>query len=250
MNSSYEKSNRRRNFLLFASLMCFVLALALMIVLRLLQIDEIVQWYNRYTDTLKSYENWIEKNGETLVSVLVILLNFLLKSVIPWFPISVIMVAAGVIFKWYYAVLINAVGLVILFTVRYFWGKRFGGGNVEKILTRYDKSQILLDKGRVGSKLALFVTRLIPCLPINAVSQLYGTTGMPYTVYLLISLAGFSYKLFSYTIIGRNVYDPLSAKFIVPLILLFVFSGFALLAISGAVSVANLRFKHSTKRKK
>lgn len=250
MSLSYEKSNRRRNFLLFASLMCFVLALALMVLLRLFQIDRIVIWYNKYADTLLSYEAWIEQNGETIWSVLIILLNFLIKSIIPWLPISFLMVAAGVIFKWYYAVLINAAGLIILFTVRYYWGKRFGGGNVEKILSRYDKSHTLIDKGKLGSTLVLFFTRLIPCLPINAVSQLYGTTGLSYSKYLVISLVGFSYKLFSYTIIGRNIYDPFSARFIVPFILLFVFSGFTLLAISGVISVNSLRLKRSSIKKK
>lgn len=191
-----------------------------------------------------SYEHWIQQNGSTLFSVLIILANFFVKSVIPWFPISCIMVAAGVLFKWYYALLINICGLVILFTIRYYWGKRFGGGNAEKILAKYDKAHSFIEKGKLGSTIVLFSTRLIPCLPINAVSQLYGTTGIEYYKYLLISLAGFSYKLFSYTIIGHNVYDPLSAKFIVPFILLFVFTGVVLLTLSGAISFSSVRHKN------
>jgi hypothetical protein len=45
---------------------------------------------------------------------------------------------------------------------------------------------------------------------------------------------GFSYKLFSYTVIGRNVYDPASASFIVPFVILFIITGFILLFLSAA----------------
>ncbi len=238
-----DKRNRRKNLTAFASFICFSLVLVLIILLRLFQIEQVVSWYNKYTDTLDSYELWISQNGATLLSVVIILVNFTIKALVPWFPISCIMVAAGVLFKWYYAVLINIAGLVILFSIKYFWGKRFGGGNAEKILSKYDNAHTFIDKGKLGSRLVLFFARLIPCLPINAVSQLYGTTGMEYYKYIIISIAGFSYKIFSYTIIGRNVYNPMSARFIVPFILLFFFSGIVLLGLSGITGLSSLKFK-------
>lgn len=239
-----DKRNRRKNLTAFASFICFTLVLVLIVLLRLFQIEQVVLWYNKYTDTLASYELWIRHNGATFLSVVVILVNFAIKAVVPWFPISCIMVAAGVLFKWYWAVLINIAGLVILFSIKYFWGKRFGGGNAEKILSKYDNAHTFIDRGKLGSRLVLFVVRLIPCLPINAVSQLYGTTGMEYYKYIIISVAGFSYKIFSYTIIGRNVYDPMSARFIVPFILLFFFSGIVLLSLSGITSLSTIKLKN------
>ena len=88
----------------------------------------------------------------------------------------------------------------------------------------------LLQNGR-------FFLRLFPCIPINSVSQLYGTSDIGYWKYLVVSLLGFSYKLFSYTIIGRNVYDPLSAKFMLPFVFLFLFSGFVLLGLNGVLGL-------------
>ncbi|MGN1419736.1 MAG: TVP38/TMEM64 family protein [Acutalibacteraceae bacterium] len=246
MSSSFEKSDRRRKLISFAAFICFTLALILLILLRLFQMESVMRWYDKYTDTLASYEAWIQQNGATFFSVAIILANFVIKAVLPWFPISCIMVAAGVLFKWYYAILINIAGLTLLFTIKYYWGKKFGGGNAEKILAKYDKAHTFIDKGKLGSTLVLFTVRLIPCMPINAVSQLYGTTGIEYYKYLLISLAGFSYKLFSYTIIGRNVYNPFSAQFIIPFVLLFIFSGIVLLGLSGAISFKSFR----TTRKK
>lgn len=236
-----DKGQKRSYALNFAAFICFSLALVLVVLLRLFQFDSVVIWYNKYTETLKNFEAMIQSYGASWLSVGIIFLNFLVKAIIPWFPISCICVVSGVLFKWYYAFLINIAGLVLLFTVRFFWGRRFGGGNAEKILAKYDRAHNFIDSSRFGSSLVLFLLRLFPCLPINAVSQLYSTTGISYLKYLLVSLAGFSYKLFSYTIIGHNVYDPLSANFIVPLILLLMFSGLALLALNGVFNITALK---------
>ena len=221
----------------FAAFICFVLALALIVILRLIEVDQVMEWYDKYTDTLNSFERWMQANGATWLSVLIILGNFVLKAIVPWFPISCICVASGVLFQSYYALAINAVGLVLLFTIKFYWGRFFGGGNAEKILRRFDRASKFIDQSKLGSAIALFILRLVPCVPINSVSQLYGTTWIHYWKYLLVSLLGFAYKLFSYTIIGRNVFDPLSLKFLLPFVFLFLFSGFVLLGLNGVIGL-------------
>ena len=229
----------------FAAFICFLLALALIVFLRLIEMAEAMEWYYKYTDTLSNFEQWIQTHGANWRSVLIILGNFVLKAVIPWFPISCICVVSGALFPAYTAIAINVVGLALLFTIKFFWGKRFGGGNAEKILRKYDRASKFIDQSKLGSAIVLFFLRLVPCVPINSVSQLYGTTGISYWKYLLVSLVGFSYKLFSYTIIGRNVYDPLSAKFLLPFVFLFLFSGFVLLGLNGVIGLTGyLSSKH------
>ena len=229
----------------FAAFICFLLALALIVFLRLIEMDEAMEWYYKYTDTLSNFEQWIQTHGANWRSVLIILGNFVLKAVIPWFPISCICVVSGALVPAYTAIAINVVGLALLFTIKFFWGKRFGGGNAEKILRKYDRASKFIDQSKLGSAIVLFFLRLVPCVPINSVSQLYGTTGISYWKYLLVSLVGFSYKLFSYTIIGRNVYDPLSAKFLLPFVFLFLFSGFVLLGLNGVIGLTGyLSSKH------
>lgn len=216
---------------------CFVLVLALVILLRVFRLDSFHEWYSRYIDTLASYEIWMQIYGATWISVLLILVNFVLKALIPWFPIVCLCVVSGVLFEWYYALLINLAGLIILFTIKFFWGKKFGGGNAEKILSKYDTAHNFIDSSKLGSGLVLFVLRLVPCMPVNSVSCLYGTTYIPYWQYIVISVLGFTYKLFSYTLIGRNVFDPASASFVVPLIILLFFTGLVLLTLSGAIGI-------------
>lgn len=230
----------------FAAFICFLLALVLIVFLRLIEVDEAIEWYYKYTDTLSNFEQWIQTNGATWTSVFIILGNFVLKAVVPWFPISCICVASGVLFQSYYAITINVIGMCLLFTIKFFWGKRFGGGNAEKILRKYDRASKFIDQSKLGSAVVLFFLRLVPCVPINSVSQLYGTTGISYWKYLIVSIVGFSYKLFSYTTIGRNVFDPLSAKFLLPFVFLFLFSGFVLLGLNGAIGLSGYLISRKT----
>ena len=178
--------------------------------------------------------------GASITTVLLIFINFFLKAAIPWFPIACICVASGVLFEWYYALLINLAGMALLFTAKFLWGRRFGGGNAEKILAKYETAYEFIDKSRLGSGVVLFFLRLVPCIPVNSVSSLYGSTDISYQRYIIISVLGYAYKLFSYTLIGRSVYDPASASFVVPLILLLIFSGMMLLSLSGALELTKL----------
>lgn len=249
------KNNReeaRFKALNIAAAVCFFVAILLVIVLQLMRIDSISQWYGKYTDTLMRFEQNIENMDNRWLAVLVIELNFVIKAIIPWLPISFLCVISGVMFKWYIAILINLIGLIMLFTVKYFWGKNLGGGNIHKFIARYEKVYDIIKNDSVGRPLVLFGARLFPCLPINTISQIYGAINYEYWKYILISIAGFSYKLFSYTVIGRNVYDPLSAKFIVPFIPLFLISSVALLVLNGAITVtvtARRRIKLSKAKK-
>ena len=222
----------------FAAFICFLLSLSMIVFLRLSRMEQVLDWYNNYTDTLSSFEQWIQHYGATWYSVAIILGNFVLKAVVPWFPLSCICVACGMLFSGVQAIAINAVGAALLFTIRYFWGKRFGGGNAEKLLSKNEKAEQFVERSKIGSAVVLFFLRLFPCVPINAVSQLYGTSDIGYWKYLLVSLAGFSYKLFSYTIIGRSAFDPMSATFLVPFIFLFLFSGLVLLAFNGVFTLS------------
>lgn len=220
-----------------AAFFCFLLALVLIILLRLFNTQEFLRWYNRYTDTLNNFELWIQNYGATWVSVLVILINYTIKAFIPWFPLSCICVASAVLFKWYIAVAINIAGMSIYFTAKFLWGRKHGGGNAEKILARYDKAHTFIDSSKAGSKAVLFFCRLMPGIPLGSVSTLYGSTDITLLQYLIISIAGFLYKIISYVIIGRNVFDPASAGFIAPFIPLLIFSGLVLLSVGGVVSL-------------
>lgn len=230
-----EKNKSWSYTLKVMSVICFTTVLALLVLLRVFKTDSFLRWYSRYTETLTEFEIWIENYGATPLAVIIIMVNYALKAVMPWFPVSCICVASAVIFKWYDALVINVVGLNILFALKYAWGRHFGGGNAEKLLMKYDSAHRLVDESKLGSGVVLFFSRLLPSIPINAVSCIYGTTDMPLWRFLVISDIGFLYKAITYIIIGRNVFDPASASFVVPFIPLIMFSGIIFLSLSGAI---------------
>ena len=164
------KSKKAKFSLSFAAFICFLVALALTVLLRAFKDESFLEWYSRYTDTLIYYAQWMQIYGATWISALLIVFNFLLKALLPWFPISCICVVSGVLFKWYYAILINVVGAAILFTVRYFWGKRFGAGNAEKILDKYPGVKAVIESKSLRSDVVLFGLRFSPLMPINSPS--------------------------------------------------------------------------------
>lgn len=242
------KKGERARFraLNIASAACFLIAVLLVVALKLLQTESIAQWYSRFTDTLMRFEQNIENLDNKWLAILIIEFNFIVKAIMPWVPISCLMVISGVMFKWYIALLINVLGLFMLFSIRYYWGVRFGGGNAKKLLSKSNEAYKFVTNQNVGSPLVLFSVRFVPCLPINTISQVYGSLGYEYWKYLLVSFAGFAYKLFSYTVIGRNVYDPLSAKFILPFVPLFLFASVGLLVINGAMTFT-ITAKHTVR---
>lgn len=244
-----KKSKSWSYALRLMALICFSLVLALLVLLRVFQTDSFVRWYDRYTETLVNFEIWIENYGATPLAVVIILVNYALKAVMPWFPVSCICVASAVIFKWYDALVINLVGLSVLFTLKFIWGRRFGAGNAEKLLNKYSFIRETVEHSRLGSGVILFLSRLLPNIPINSVSCIYGTTDMPLWRFLLISLIGFLYKAATYIIIGRNVFDPASASFIVPFIPHIMLSGIIFLSLSTAIEGGNNKRKNKNEDK-
>ncbi len=232
------------------ALVCFSFVLTLLVLLRVFQTDSFTVWYAKYTQTLVDFEIWIENYGATPLAVIIILINYTLKAVMPWFPVSCICVASAVIFKWYDALVINIIGLIILFTIKFIWGRHIGGGNAEKLLHKYDFIREIVERNQLSSGVVLFITRLLPSIPINSVSCVYGTTDMPLWRFLLISVVGFLYKAVTYIIIGRNVFDPASASFIVPFIPHVMLSGIIFLSLSSAIEGGNKKRKNQIKIKK
>ena len=237
------KDKKRSNIFNVLAFFNFAVAAALVVLLRFFETEEFIRWYGQYISALDRYEKWIETYGATVITVIIILLNYFIKAYVPWFPISCLCVASAVIFRWYIAAGINIAGLCIFFTVRFLKGRRHGGGKAEKLLEKYNKPHDFIESGKAGSKAVLFFARLVPGVPLGAVSVFYGSTKIPYGEYLFVSLVGVSYKLFSYITIGRHVFDPASISFVGPFIPLLIFAGFVLLSIGG------VRFYKNNNRK-
>lgn len=244
-----KKKISRKKVINIAAVAMLITAAVLVILLALLQMEPLKSWYADMQEWLIDFENRVTSIENKNVVFLVILTLFCIKGFIPFLPISTLCFMTGMVFPGFSAFLINMLGVALQMSIAYFKGRLFGGGNVHKFLNKYEGIRQVLEKKASAHTLLLLAFRLVPFVPMNTVSRLFGSMEIKYWEYIFISIGGFSPKIVSYTIIGRNVYDPLSPSFIVPIIVLLLISAVSALILNFALDAAAKNSKSKEKEK-
>lgn len=185
---------------------------------------------------LEDLQLWITSLNNRWLIILAILSLFAIKSLIGILPMAPLFVISGMVFPVTAAVLINISGIIVLMSLKYTVGLKFGGGRTKKILKKYPSINKVFESGGEGNPWLLLFFRIVPNFPVNTVSRLYGNMNFPYEKYIFISLLGFSPRLISYSVIGNNVFDPFSAGFLAPIIVLLLISGLSMLVLNAVIS--------------
>ncbi len=206
-------------------------AAALLVVIFLLRFEELWVWYKVYQQKLLEAEEYIQ-SLEGWNFVFAMLAVFAIRTIIPVLSVSGTCVITGVVLPSYWAILVNLLGVFIMVSIQYFIGMKFGSGNAWKIISRNESVRKIMESSGAANKWMLVALRLVPGFPLGPVSKIYGSMKFSYWKFLLLSAAGFAPKLISYTIIGTNVYDPLSSAFLMPIVVLLLISGASLLSIN------------------
>lgn len=163
--------------------------------------------------------------------LIAILLVFLLKNFIP-IPFPFIFIMSGIIFDSYKAVIINVIGFSMVLMTKYFWGRKFGGGAAIKQLQKYDNVREMMYRPGNAKLGVLVALRLIPAVPVNMVSNIYGGMKFPPVRFLIASLIGFFPKIWTYSVVGGNVSQPFTWRFMGPIVALFILSGTVTLLVN------------------
>lgn len=207
-------------------------AAAVSVVVYLLRYDQLWLWYNVYQEKLLEIEQFIQSLGISWKFVLTMLIVFLVRTFIPFLAVSAICVLTGAVLPSYWALIVNFLGSIIMMSIKYFEGMKFGSGNAWKIISKNERARKIIESSGKVNKALLFALRLIPGFPLGSVSRIYGSLRFPYWQFILLSAAGFAPKLLSYTFMGTNVFDPLSSAFLVPLMIALTISGASLLCVN------------------
>lgn len=207
-------------------------AAAVSVVVYLLRYDQLWLWYKVYQEKLLEAEQFIQSLGISWKFVLAMLIVFLVRTFIPFLSVSAICVLTGVVLPSYWALIVNFLGIIIMMSIKYFEGMKFGSGNAWKIISKNERARKIIESSGKVNKALLFALRLIPGFPLGSVSRIYGSLRFPYWQFILLSAAGFAPKLLSYTFMGTNVFDPLSSAFLVPLVIALAISGASLLCVN------------------
>lgn len=245
-----KNKKKPKKILLFSGLILMALGIAVAILLFSLQFEELWHWYAQAKQKLSELEQFITHIDKAWQFIGAILLLFAIKSFFPIYPTSTVCFLTGVVLPMHLAIPVNILGFVILLTVRYFWGKHFGAGNAWKMITKMDVLRRLIQQDGKGNSALLIALRLIPGMPINSISGIYGSFDFGYGKFILLSVVGFMPKLISFTFVGRNVYDPLSSSFLLPIMILLFVSGISALCVNGVWTTVEKIIEHSKKNKK
>ena len=130
-----------------AGIALLISAAAVSVVVYLLRYDQLWLWYKVYQEKLLEAEQFIQSLGISWKFVLAMLIVFLVRTFIPFLAVSAICVLTGAVLPSYWALIVNFLGIIIMMSIKYFEGMKFGSGNAWK------KDNRELRQGQQGSAL-------------------------------------------------------------------------------------------------
>lgn len=231
-----DKAAKRNSIMKLAGFSLLTLAGVFLILLFVTSSPDIQLWFSRYDEILYRFECAVASIGYEYIIVVLVFLLYAIKCFAPIISVPAICVITGMVFPTFTALFVNASGVFFMLTVKYKMGVLFGGGNARKLLNKNEITKTLIEHDGEGNPWLLFIFRLVPGFPINNVSQLYGSLNFNFKKFSFISMLGFAPKILSYTFIGRNVYNPLSWHFFMPIIILLIISGGSLLGLNSLLN--------------
>lgn len=220
-----------------AAMICFSASVLLIIWSVVSKISFLEETYSEYIVWLSEFEYRIGSINNKWLLLIVILLLYFIRAAFPFYPVSIICVACGMVFDAVSSLFINISGMIILLTVRYVTGKKSSGSNIQQLIRKNSFVSKLIENKGTGNPWLLFIFRLLPVFPVNLVSNLYGAMSFPFAKFIFISIIGFLPKMASYILIGRNVTNPFSLRFSIPLIILTSLTGTAFLMMRAAMTI-------------
>lgn len=236
MRKKHDAEKVITKLLKVAGITMLILAALLIVLLFLMRIDKFQIWYTKWLVSLEQLENQVASLQERGVIILVQLLLFLLRCMIPVIPMSVLYVISGMVFPKIEAIIINFVGMFLGIMVRYYTGYQMGEGYTLKQMRRSPLLTRMLEDFDKGSPLLLLIFRTVPVFPSNSVSSIYGSLHFPFKKYLIVSGIGTLPRLVVYAFIGSGVYNPLSTSLIIPLAFLLIMTGTMLISLRGIIT--------------
>lgn len=191
-----------------------------------IRFDTLIDWLQQIDDAIVN----LDSNAEIIICIFAL---YIAKCQLP-IPMGFLCVISGIVFPITQAVVINLIFCAFFFTVKYIEGKFIGGGWTGMILgikqLHFIRDWIQF-KG-TGNPYVLFVSRLVPTIPLGMVSKYYGSMHYDFVYYTFLSLLGFAPRLFIYTKIGSAIYNPFSVQFIVLLMVIIAFTGISIIAFN------------------
>ena len=152
------------------------------------------------------------------IAIVIILSLFALKSISVVFPLSVLYLASGILFRPFLSVLVSIVGFWITITIPYFIGYVYGKDINVYIKKKYPKIEKLEILQSENTFFVCFITRIVGFLPADILSIYFGICRVSYRIYAIAGVSGSLLSIITTTLLGNQLKDPFSKEFVIILI--------------------------------
>ena len=223
-----NKVAKRKATIKRSSTVCFCVVVALVIITYVMTLPEVKRSLQDMYAWFETIENYIA-GYDKLAAFGLIMALFAVKSVVAFIPFSVLFISSGMVFSAPVAMGVSILGFALLISVKFLWGKKFGGGNAHKLAVKSKSITRFMDLKGKGNKWMLVVLRFVPFVPVGTVSRAYGATEMKYLPFVGLSVLGFLPRVVLWSFVGSNIFDPFTPTFMAPIIVLLIISGISLL---------------------
>lgn len=160
-------------------------------------------------DTLSNIDvkQLLSVTDKLYIMIAIVLGVYVVKALVFVVPASLVYVAVGAVINPVVAVIVNLTGIFIEVSVTYFLGRFLGRDAVYKMLSKKEAGRKILEKN-FGEKASVLLTiRAVPAFPIDFISLFYGASGCRYLKYAVLSVAGISWRVILFTILGDALFD-------------------------------------------
>lgn len=175
--------------------------------------------------TFQEVVNYTPEN--LLLAALALIGLYALKSLTVVFPLVALYMAAGVLFPFWQALLVNVLGLCVCATIPYCIGRFSGSGLIQWLNRKFPKIDKLNHLQINNTLFSAYLLRVVSILPGDVVSMYFGASRSRYLPYLAGSILGLSPIMVIQTLMGENLDDPFSLKFFLLLAAMVVVSLFS-----------------------
>lgn len=162
---------------------------------------------------VNSLVSYVRSYGKYALVCFIII--FALKPIVVVIPSAMMSIASGILFGPVKGFIVNMLGFFISGTLAFVLSRLLDKNIIDKIL-RGKAVTLNNNMEKNGFKILLFL-RLPPVLPYDPLSYACGLTKIKYKSFITASLLGVVPETICYSYMGQNIFNPFSAKFLVPL---------------------------------
>ncbi len=152
-----------------------------------------------------------------LLAAAVMIALFALKSLSIVIYSGLLYIANGILFSLPTALLVDLIGTLVMLSLPYCIGKKFGNAAVKRIAEKYPKAKAVSQLRGDNDFIFSFVIKAVGILPADITSMYLGATGVSYKPYILGGTLGMSALAISSTVLGTSITDPHSPGFYISL---------------------------------